>query len=93
MRTKQLNGKKMTRVVGLMLALFVFGLSGFGALAADAGNEQFLKIITEQENALKLLEAADYEKAMARCTEAEEVLKGVIDKLKIGDPLEKKVRE
>ena len=93
MRTKQLNGKKMTRVVGLMLALFVFGLSGFNAFAADAGNEQFLKIITEQENALKLLEAGDYEKAMANCDEAEDILKGIIDKLKIGDPLEKRVRE
>ena len=61
MRTKQLNGKKMMRVVGLLLALCVFGLSGYNAWAADAGNEQFLKIITEQENAVKLLEAGDYE--------------------------------
>ncbi|MBR4417890.1 MAG: hypothetical protein IKS67_14025, partial [Victivallales bacterium] len=83
----------MMRVVGLLLALCVFGLSGYNAWAADAGNEQFLKIITEQENALKLLEAGDYEKAMANCDEAEEILKGVIDKLKIGDPLEAKVRE
>ena len=82
MRTKQLNGKKMLRVVGLLLALCVFGLSGYNAWAADAGNEQFLKIITEQENALKLLEAGDYEKAMAECDEAEEILKGIIDKLK-----------
>jgi len=97
MSTKQLNGKMMTRVVGLLLALCVFGLSGFNALAqaakADAGNEEFLKIITEQENALKLLEAGDYEKAMISCDEAEDILKGVINKLKNGDPLERKVRD
>ncbi|MBP5673960.1 MAG: hypothetical protein J6X49_16355, partial [Victivallales bacterium] len=96
MSTKQQTRKKMTRVVGLTLAFCMLSLLIPSALAQGAktgADEQFLKIITQQENALKLLETGDYEKAMVECDSAEEILKGIIDKLEPGSQLERRIRE
>ena len=95
MVTKLQSKRKMTRVVGLMLAFCMMGLVVPRVLAqgAKAGDEQFLKIITEQEEALKLLELGDYEKAMDKCQSAGDVLKGIIDKLEPKSNQEDKIRE